>query len=669
MALQDAVGHVFGVDGPLSLALDGFKPRSGQTRMALAVAKTITEGGVLVAEAGTGIGKTYAYLVPALLSGGTVLVSTATKALQDQLFHRDIPRLRTALNLPLRVALLKGRSSYLCLQRLAFARQDSRANHPTAMRQLAQVERWAVTTQAGDLAELEVDEEASVVPLVTSTRENCLGARCPQSHNCHVNMARSRALAADVVVVNHHLFFADLNIRESGVAELLPTVRAVIFDEAHQLNDIGVQFLGRQLTTGQLAAFSRDLVIQGLQWARGFANWNLMVLDLDRAAAALRKLCGQGVPTGKRRWNSHAPQSIAERAWVSVMAVLRAVVQDAAGALGNVAECSPELKRLQDRATALIEKIDHFSHPADPGQVRWLESGDQVRLVESPLDIAEVMQSRVVGSDARNGGGKSLIFTSATLGGDDKMEWFVNACGLQGATLLQVESPFDYATQASLYIPRQMPKPSDSLHSGSVAMLAAQSAAVLGGRTLLLTTSLRALRNIGSALQQHFSQANGIEVLVQGQLPKRELLERFSLGSSGSFNGCILVASASFWEGVDVPGDALQMVIVDKLPFAPPGDPLLEARELQMESTGKNAFKHFQLPQAAMALKQGAGRLIRRETDRGVLVVCDVRLLQMGYGRKILAALPPMKFLTTREQFQDALHALTKPSTMDPCWT
>lgn len=668
MELQDAVGHVFGADGPLSLAWDEFKPRSGQMRMALAVANTITHGGLLVAEAGTGVGKTYAYLVPALLSGGTVLVSTATKALQDQLFHRDIPRLRGALNLPVRVALLKGRGSYLCMQRLAVARQDPRAATPSVMRHLSLVEKWATLTQAGDLAELaDLDEQASVIPLVSSTRDNCLGARCPQSHNCHVNMARSRALAADVVVINHHLFFADLNIQESGVAELLPTVRSVIFDEAHQLNDIGVQFLGRQLTTGQIVAFGRDLVIQGLLRARGLANWNLKVMDLDRAATALRKLCNYGERGGRSRWNGGAPLGISERAWVGAMADIRAVVLDAEASLRLLTECSPELKGLEERASALIEKIDHFSQPVCAGYIRWLESGDQVRLVESPLDIGDAMRSRVLKSGTQVAGQRAMIFTSATLGGDENMEGFVVSCGLAGATLLQVESPFDYATQASIYIPTQMPKPSDPLHSTGVAMLVAESAVVLGGRTLVLTTSLRAMHSIGSALQQYFSHAGGIAVLVQGQSPKRDLLERFiQSGSSGS-TGCILVACASFWEGVDVPGDALQMLVIDKLPFARPDDPLVEARELQMKRIGKNAFRHLHLPQAAMALKQGAGRLIRRETDRGVLVVCDVRLVQMGYGRQLLAALPSMQFLTTQEQFHETLRWLTKPSTMDRC--
>lgn len=669
MELKEAVGRFFEVNGPLTLALEGFKPRSGQTRMALAVADTLVQGGALVVEAGTGVGKTFAYLVPALLSGERVLVSTATKALQDQLFDRDIPRLRTALGLAVCIALLKGRGSYLCLQHLASARQDPRAMNPSAMRHLALVEAWALVTRSGDLAELAgLDEDSAVIPLITSTRENCLGQRCPKLHSCHVNLARREALAADVVVINHHLFFADLNVRESGFAELLPTVTSVIFDEAHQLNEIGVQFLGRQLTTGQLAAFSRDLALQGPRWARGMANWNLKVLDLDRAVVALRKLCDHGERTGRRRWNAQFPQGLSSSAWTAVMDDLRSVLVDAEASLALVAECSPELKSLQDRAVNLMEKISNFSQPVPLGYVRWLESGNQVKLVESPLAIADAMRSRVLARGDQPESQKSWVFTSATLGSDETMGWFVDSCGLEGAQLLQVESPFDYASQASIYIPTHMPKPSDPTHSTSVAMLAASSAVILGGRTLLLTTSLRAMRSIGDILQRYFSLASGMDVLVQGQSPKRELLERFSRGASSGSAGCILVASASFWEGVDVPGDALQMVIIDKLPFSPPDDPLVEARALQMESNGKNAFKYFHLPQAAIALKQGAGRLIRRETDRGILVVCDVRLTQMGYGRKILGALPAMQRITSPEQFEEALHLLTKTSTMDRSW-
>ena len=665
MGLQDLVARAFGPDGALAQCVDEFSPRSGQTVMAQAVAATMETGGVLVVEAGTGVGKTFAYLVPALLSGQRILLSTATKTLQDQLFGRDIPRLVKALGMPVRTALLKGRSSYLCMHRLGGARQDDIAHKVTVQRDLARVEAWSLTTRAGDMAELtQLDERSPVIPLVTSTRENCLGARCPQIQNCHVNLARREAMAADVVVINHHLFFADLNIRESGVAELLPSVHSVVFDEAHQLNEIGVQFLGRQLTTHQLDNFGRDLALEGKKMVLAHGGWSDMLAELVRSVFALRTLCGSGQATGRIAWDAEQPAGIAAQDWQNVVADLHSALQQADVVLRSMEDLSPELKGLHERASRLMAELDIFSHAVQPGAVRWLEVGtSQVRLVQSPLDIADAMRSRVITPEADAGSHKSLIFTSATLGHDATMAHFVASCGLEGAQVLQVQSPFDYLAQATLYIPAHMPKPNDVGHSAVVAQLVAQGAAVLGGRTLVLTTTLRAMRDIAAALRQCFDSLSFIDVLLQGESPKRELTERFVKGAVAGNNGCILVGSASFWEGIDVPGDALQLVVVDKLPFSPPGDPVVEARARQFEASGSNPFHHYHVPQAAIALKQGAGRLIRRETDRGILVVCDVRLTQMGYGRRILAALPTMQRITTQDQFAQALADLTRPST------
>lgn len=667
IALQAAVTQVFEQQGALANAVDEFKPRAGQTAMALAVAATMEEGGVLVVEAGTGVGKTFAYLVPALLSGERILISTATKALQDQLFGRDIPRLLAVLGLPARVALLKGRSSYLCLQRLGSARQSTQVIEPSGLRELARIEEWSNWTRSGDLAELTgLDESSAVIPIVSSTRENCLGARCPKIQNCHVNLARREAMAADIVVVNHHLFFADLNVRESGVAELLPTVGSVVFDEAHQLNEIGVQFLGEQFGTGQLLGFCRDLGVQGPLWARGLANWGLLVLDLERAIAAFRRVCGQKDEGARRRWDGLSPQGIPEGVWSAAMAQIHRVLAESLTALRLVSEMSPELELLGARAHKLLDKVIGFLQPVAPGFVRWLEIGSQVRMLISPLDIADAMRNRVIGLVASPNLRKSWVFTSATLGGEPSMGFFVESCGLSGARVLRVESPFDYLTQAALYVPSQMPVPSDPSHSAHVAMLAAEGAEILGGRTLILTTTLRAMRQIGETLKSHFSHDSPIEVLVQGQSPKRELVERFRRLGTGDAGACVLVASTSFWEGVDIPGAALQLLVIDKLPFAPPNDPLVEARAQHAEANGRNAFRHLHLPQAVLALKQGVGRLIRRESDRGVLVVCDVRLHQMAYGRKILAALPPMKVLSSPDQFRREIFSLTRPSTKVP---
>ncbi|QTN28633.1 ATP-dependent DNA helicase [Rhodoferax sp. AJA081-3] len=666
MGLQDLVARAFDVDGALAQCVDEFTPRSGQTAMANAVAATLESGGALVVEAGTGVGKTFAYLVPTLLSGERVLLSTATKTLQDQLFGRDIPRLVAALGMPVRAALLKGRSSYLCMLRLGDARHSEMAHKASVQRDLGRVEAWSQTTRAGDMAELtQLDERSPVIPLVTSTRDNCLGARCPQISNCHVNLARREAMAADVVVINHHLFFADLNIRESGVAELLPTVRAVVFDEAHQLNEIGVNFLGRQLTTHQLDNFGRDLALQGHKMVLAHTAWPDMLVELSRSVQALRALCGGSQATGRIAWEAEQPAGIAAQDWQAVVSDVHTALQHTDVVLRSMEDLSPELQALHERASRLMAELDVFSHAVQAGAVRWLEVGSsQVRLVQSPLDIADAMRSRVNSAETDGGNHKSWIFTSATLGHDAHMAHFVASCGLEGAQVLQVQSPFDYMAQAALYIPEHMPKPGDAGHSTAVARLVAQGAAALGGRTLVLTTTLRAMRDIAAALREHFGALSFMDVLLQGESPKRELTERFVRGAVAGNNGCILVGSASFWEGIDVPGDALQMVVIDKLPFAPPGDPVVEARSRQLEASGSNPFHHYHVPQAAIALKQGAGRLIRRETDRGMLVVCDVRLSQMAYGRRILAALPAMRRITSQDQFVQVLEGLfTRPST------
>ena len=657
--LAQAVQSTFAPGGPLAQAAEGFVARDGQTQLAQAVARTIGQGGVLVAEAATGVGKTFAYLVPALLSGERVLVSTATKTLQDQLFGRDLPRLARALGVPARMALLKGRSSYLCLHRLEFAGESSDLRMTGARHALSKIERWSKTTRTGDLAELPgLDERSPVIPLVTSTRENCLGADCPKFRGCHVNLARREAMAADVVVINHHLFFADLAIRESGMAELLPTVRVAIFDEAHQLNETGIQFLGQQLATGQLLDFARDVLGAGLQQARGLCDWTQLASGVELAARDLRMAVGQVRGASRLRWTAEAPDGVEAVAWQASLARLHTALTDAAAALDTVSELAPDFVRLHERALALGARVQRFAAPCDVALVRWADVSQSLRLVESPLDIADTVRTRLLAAPEGEGPARAWVFVSATLGDDARLSWFTQPCGLQDAEVLRIGSPFDYARQAALYVPAHIARPADPAHSGDVARLAGDAAARLGGRTMVLTTTLRALRSIGDALAERFPVSSGIEVLVQGALPKRVLMDRFRAGSAGGQRGCVLVASASFWEGVDMPGDALQLVIIDKLPFPPPGDPLVEARCRRIESEGRSAFADYSVPEAAVALKQGAGRLIRRETDTGLLVICDTRLTQMGYGRRLLAALPPMRRITNPAEFDAALAAL-----------
>ena len=657
--LAQAVQSTFAPGGPLAQAAEGFVARDGQTQLAQAVARTIGQGGVLVAEAATGVGKTFAYLVPALLSGERVLVSTATKTLQDQLFGRDLPRLARALGVPARMALLKGRSSYLCLHRLEFAGESSDLRMTGARHALSKIERWSKATRTGDLAELPgLDERSPVIPLVTSTRENCLGADCPKFRACHVNLARREAMAADVVVINHHLFFADLAIRESGMAELLPTVRVAIFDEAHQLNETGIQFLGQQLATGQLLDFARDVLGAGLQQARGLCDWTQLASGVEMAARDLRMAVGQVRGASRLRWTAEAPDGVEAVAWQASLARLHTALTDAAAALDTVSELAPDFVRLHERARLLAGRTQRFAAPCDVALVRWADVSQSLRLVESPLDIADTVRTRLLAAPEGEGPARAWVFVSATLGDDARLSWFTQPCGLQDAEVLRIGSPFDYARQAALYVPAHIARPADPAHSGDVARLAGDAAARLGGRTMVLTTTLRALRSIGDALAERFPVSSGIEVLVQGALPKRVLMDRFRAGSAGGQRGCVLVASASFWEGVDMPGDALQLVIIDKLPFPPPGDPLVEARCRRIESEGRSAFADYSVPEAAVALKQGAGRLIRRETDTGLLVICDTRLTQMGYGRRLLAALPPMRRITNPAEFDAALAAL-----------
>ncbi|HWP18755.1 MAG TPA: ATP-dependent DNA helicase [Burkholderiaceae bacterium] len=640
-ALRGAVREAFGADGALARVDPHYRERQAQTRLAEAVADTIAGRRVLVAEAGTGVGKTYAYLVPALLAEGRVLVSTATKSLQDQLFLRDLPHVRDALQVPVQIALLKGRGSYLCLHRLQQARQTATLPDRYSVRALAKVEQWSQTTRTGDLAELEgLDDRSPVIPLVTSTRDNCLGADCPSYRSCHVMKARREALAADVVVVNHHLFFADLLLRETGMAELLPSVDVLVFDEAHQLAEAGVQFLGRTLGTGQVIDFSRDMLAAGLQHARGLVPWSDLASACEHGARELRLVCAGALREArgsiKLRWQERAGRPEFRQA----LERLAGRLEQAAQGLDTVSELAPDFPKLLERAQELASRARGFCVASEPGRVRWIDlSPMQARLVEAPLDIRQTMQEQV-GAQPR-----AWVFTSATLGDDERLTWFTEPTGLEEADVLRVGSPFDYPSHACVYLPERFPAPNSADHPGAVAALAARLAGRLGGRTFVLTTTLRALQPIAADLREAFDAMQApIEVLVQGSAPKRQLIQRFMAEPRA-----VLVGSQSFWEGIDVPGEALQCVVIDKLPFPPPNDPLVEARVRKLESEGRSAFLEYFVPEAAVALKQGGGRLIRTETDRGLLVVCDPRLARMHYGRRLLAALPPMRRLASLE--------------------
>lgn len=660
MPLTAAVRQVFAPDGPLVRDMPGFVPRPGQTEMALAVARTVQGGGALVVEAGTGVGKTYAYLAPALLSGARVLLSTATKALQDQLYLRDIPRLAASLGVPLRLSLLKGRGSYLCMQRLdaLFAHDATAPVRTGQQRLLDQVRVWAQATRSGDVAELpELDEASPLMPLITSTRENCLGATCPRLDQCHVNRARRSALAADVVVVNHHLFFADLQVRESGVAELLPSASVVVFDEAHQLNSIGLQFLSMQTGSAAWSRLAADLMRQAEGPQRGFADWAGLSAAVAHAAQGLHALCAHAAGRQRLPWSDGAPQGVDSAAWTTALAHLAAALEQARRQLDALGDAAAPMHQMAERARALNEQLRVFAGTTPPGQVRWIESGAALRLCASPLDIGAVMRAHVAQTEQAN---RAWIFTSATLGTDEALRWFVEPCGLGDARTLRVPSPFDYPRQAGLYVPRHFPDPAHAEHSQAVAELAARAAMRVGGKTMVLTTTLRAVEAVRMHVLRHLAGVGrgAPELLAQGDASKRELLERFAAHAERPDGGAILVASAAFWEGIDLAGAVLQVLLIDKLPFAPPDDPLLRAQTDACTASGGNAFRDIHLPRAAMALKQGAGRLIRGASDRGLLVVCDPRLHTRAYGKTLLQALPPMRRLNDEAAWDAALAEL-----------
>jgi len=648
--LEEAVGEAFAQGGALSQADERYVEREVQQRMAQQVAQAIDGRHALVAEAGTGVGKTFAYLVPTLLSGARALVSTATKSLQDQLFLRDLPRLRDALGLPVTIALLKGRASYLCTHRMNQARQSAQLPDRWAVRTLAKIETWSRATTSGDLAELDgLDERSSVIPLVTSTRDNCLGSECPDYRQCHVMKARRDAMAADLVVVNHHLFFADMALRDTGVAELLPSVEVAVFDEAHQLAEAGVAFLGTTLGTGQVIDFARDMLGAGLQLARGLAPWQDLAAACDKAARELRMAAAGPLRevrgSLKLRWDERAGRA-------DFGAALQGVAQACEAAqlgLDTVSEIAPDFSKLMERAQNFRRMAAQFEQEAAPGRVRWIDvSPHQARLVESPLDIRDALREQM---DAAP---RAWIFTSATLGDDERLSWFTESAGLDDALTLRVGSPFDYQAHARLYIPAAFPKPNEPAHPPAVAALAARCARALGGRTFVLTTTLRALQTVGDRLRDTFeTEGDNIQVLMQGSMPKRQLLQQF-LAQPRS----VLVGSQSFWEGIDVPGDALQCVMIDKLPFPPPTDPLVEARVKRLESEGRNPFADYFIAEAAVSLKQGAGRLIRSETDRGLLVVCDPRMAGMNYGKRLRDALPPMTRVMSEAEALEWLEGL-----------
>jgi ATP-dependent DNA helicase DinG len=601
--------------------------------MAEAIAHAIETQGQLLAEAGTGTGKTLAYLVPALLSGGKVIVSTGTKTLQDQLYQRDLPLVRDALKVPVSVALLKGRGNYVCHHHLERAVAQGMFASRAEVRYLKRIEAFARTSTTGDKGELaDVPETAAIWADVTSTRDNCLGGECPHYGECFVMNARKHALAADVVVVNHHLFFADVMLRDEGLTELLPACNTVILDEAHQLPDTATLFFGEEVTAGQLGELARDSEIEALRAARDYAP----LPDAAQAAAqALRRLrLAAGDAPGK--WTRS--EVIRRPGFEEALDSLAAAIDVLSAELGRQAERSDEIAQCANRAADAARRLARWRDRDDPAWVRWLDvsaSGWQLRA--SPLSIAEIFSKQVTDT------ARAWIFTSATLAIAGDFSLYQRELGLTDAATGYWESPFDYAQQALLYLPRDLPEPNSFEHTDAVVAAALPVLQASRGRAFLLFTTLRALARARETLSAAAERgALDFPLLAQGDGSRTELLTRFRhLGNA------VLLGSQSFWEGVDVQGEALSLVVIDKLPFAPPDDPLFAARLEHIAREGGNPFLDYQLPQAAINLKQGAGRLIRSETDRGVLMICDRRLADKPYGRRIWQALPAMR--RTRE--------------------
>ncbi len=694
---------IFAADGVLAREIEGYRPRASQIEMARAVAAAMEASGrampdpdmfetqkrparrlqgastsgadngmassgdgeqagidggenTLIVEAGTGTGKTYAYLVPAMLWGGKVVVSTGTKHLQDQLFQRDIPTVRDALAVPVSVAMLKGRANYLCHYYLQRTADNGRLPSRQETAWLQEIVRFAKITKSGDKAELaSVPETAAVWSMVTSTRENCLGQECPNYKDCFVMQARREAQQADIVVVNHHLFFADIMLRDTGMAELLPTANTIIFDEAHQLPETATLFFGETLSTAQLLELARDCVAEGLSHARDAVEWVKLGAALERAARDVRLAFKEdSVRLSVAQLPEDHPLFPALVAVETELAALATALAGQAERAESLGACLRRARELQDTLAGwtVPEPANASSKPQETAQnpsgtqaatdpeekVRWVEVfSHTVQLHETPLSVAPIFAKQ------RAGVPRAWVFTSATLSVRGDFTHYAAQMGLNARRSMTLPSPFDYPTQGLLYVPRNLPQPSSPAFTDAVFDAALPAIEASGGGVFMLCTTLRAVDRIAAKLRDTIDARGwNTPLLVQGDASRTELLERFR-----AYGNAILVGSQSFWEGVDVRGDALSLVVIDKLPFAPPDDPVLAARLDALARKGLSPFAVHQLPQAVITLKQGAGRLIRAETDRGVLMICDTRLVDKPYGRRIWQSLPPFK--RTRE--------------------
>ena len=625
---QDLLGE----DGPLAKEISNFQVRPQQQAMSNAVGKAIKDYSMAVIEAGTGVGKTFAYLAPALASGGRIIVSTGSKTLQDQLYLKDLPLVKKALKVSSKTALLKGRANYLCIHRMLRSQSDGRFNDRRSITHIQRIVDWSAITSAGDIAELNsVPRDADIWSAVTSTADNCLGAECPNYSECYVALARKKAQEADVVVVNHHLFFADLALKEEGFGELLPSANAVILDEAHQLPEIASSFFSDVISSRQILELSRDILAESLANATDMPTLRDSLRALDKCVADIRLAMDK--PGLREPWYKISNKPAIKKE----MQNLDEIMQELSEIMAHAAERSKELESCNERLALLKIKLDLLKTPKE-NTVQWYETFTRsFSLITTPLDIAEPFKKQLEAWPC------AWVLTSATLAVQQSFDHFTQRIGMEKPAELLLDSPFDYWHHALLYAPPNMPEPQQHNFVESVVEAAIPVIEAAGGRTFMLFTSYRALNEAAELLRDDIDYP----ILVQGDSSQADMIEKFrDLGNA------VLLGTSSFWEGVDVRGAALSCVIIDKLPFSSPGDPVLEARIKSIRESGGNPFGEYQLPQAVIALKQGVGRLIRDDDDKGVLMICDPRLRTKSYGKTFLASLPRVPRTSKQEDVE-----------------
>ena len=624
MAYSKQISKAFSPDGALSAHIKGFHPRAEQVDMATAVGNAIEQQGALVVEAGTGTGKTFAYLAPALLAKKKTIISTGSKNLQDQLFNRDLPAIQKALGYSGKIALLKGRANYLCLERLEQVIAQGVLGDRSVLHDLSKVRKWRNATKTGDLSEcVEIAEDSPILPQLTSTAESCLGSDCPNYADCFVALARKKALNADLVVVNHHLFFADMAVKENGFGELIPNAEVIVFDEAHQLPDIASQYFGQSVTSRQLFDLCKDIQITYRTEVKDMKQLGVAADQLLKIVQDFRLMLGEGNLRGN--WRQMLQQSAVKKAFDFLLEKLNFTAEVVKLGLGR----SQTLDSIFERIAQLQNLLKRLTETEVTGYCYWFECiGRQFGLHITPLTVADKFGEQMVKQKC------AWIFTSATLEVGGTFAHFCQRLGIQDAAQKILPSPFNYAEQSLLCVPRYLPATN---RSGTFTQLGKMLLPIIEanqGRCFVLCTSYAMMRS----LADYFRENSELTILLQGETAKTTLLEQF-ISQSHS----VLVATSSFWEGVDVRGDALSLVIIDKLPFTAPDEPLLKARIEDCRLQGGDPFNDIQIPEAVITLKQGVGRLIRDVTDRGAVIICDNRLVMLPYGETFLRSLPNFK--------------------------